>query len=123
MTIKDTLNKYFECINREEFDQLFDLFCEDMRFSCPVDFVTQDPDKVRAFYNKVPENYPEHLDKPVDIITSGNRAAVHIQFSGKRASGQRVEFSAVDWFTFEGDRIKTLSIFYDSLGLSRQLKN
>ena len=122
MAINDTINKYFDYINREKFEQLFDLFCSDMRFSCPVDFTTQDPEKIKAFYNVVPDNYPEHLDDPVDIIIDGTRAAVQIQFTGKRASGQKVEFSAVDWFTFEGDRIKTLNIFYDSLGLSRQLK-
>ena len=122
MTINDTINKYFECINTEKFDQLFGMFCADMKFSCPVDFVTQDPEKIKAFYLKVPENYPEHLDQPVDILVEGNMAAVQIQFTGKRGSGQKVEFSAVDWFTFEGDRIKTLNILYDSLGLSRQLK-
>jgi ketosteroid isomerase-like protein len=122
MTIRDTVNNYFEYINRENFDQLFDLFCADMKFSCPVDFVTQDPEKIKAFYNAVPENYPEHLDQPINILVEGNMAAVQIQFTGKRASGQKVEFSAVDWFTFEGDRIKTLKILYDSLGLSRLLK-
>jgi hypothetical protein len=122
MTINDTIHDYFEYINTEKFDLLFDLFCEDIKFSCPVDFTTQDLEEIKAFYNAVPENYPEHLDDPVDIIIDGNRAAVQIQFTGKRASGQKVEFSAVDWFTFEGDRIKTLNILYDSLGLSRQLK-
>jgi ketosteroid isomerase-like protein len=123
MAIKDTVNKYFDCINNEKFDELFGLFCKDMKFSCPVDFATQDPEKIKAFYLKVPENYPGHLDKPVDVIVEGNRAAVQIQFIGQQASGKTVEFSAVDWFTFEGDRIKALNIYYDSLGLSRRLKN
>lgn len=123
MAIKDTINQYFDSINKENFDELFDLFCEDMNFSCPVDFTTRDPEKIKAFYLKVPENYPEHEDKPVDMLIEGNMAAVLIQFEGKTASGQHVEFNATDWFTFEGSRIKTLNIFYDSLGLSRRLKN
>ena len=70
----------------------------------------------------VPKNYPEHQDTPVDIMIEGDRAAVIIQFQGKNASGIPVSFLAADWFTFEGDKIKSLITFYDSLSLSKALK-
>jgi len=122
MSIRDTVYKYFETINNEEFDDLFDLFCKDVVFSCPVDFKVQGVEKIRPFYLNVPKNYPEHEDRPIDVLIDGNRAAVLIQFEGKSASGIPVSFLATDWFTFEGDKIKTLNIFFDSLSLSKSLK-
>jgi ketosteroid isomerase-like protein len=122
MSAKETIRKYFECINEEKFDELFSLFCEDVEFSCPVNFKVQGLEKMKRFYLKVPENYPEHNDQPIDILIVGNRASVLIQFDGKNKEGIPISFIATDWFTFEGDKIKTLNIFYDSLALSRSSK-
>ena len=123
MAIKDTIDKYFQYVNDGKFDQLFDLFCEDADLSCPVDFKAKGIENIKTFHLKVPENYPEHIDTPIDILVQENRAAVLIQFQGKNASGTPASFVAADWFTFKDDKIQTLQIFYDSLGLSRRLKN
>jgi hypothetical protein len=77
---------------------------------------------MKRFYLNVTENYPEHNDQPIDILIVGNRASVLIQFDGKNKEGIPISFIATDWFTFEGDKIKTLNIFYDSLALSRSSK-
>jgi len=121
-SIRDIVSRYFEYINNRKFDELFGLFCEDVIFSCPVDFRVKGLEKIKPFYLKVPENYPQHADMPLDVLIQGNRAAVLIQFEGKSAAGVPVSFLATDWFTFEGGKIKTLTIFFDSLGLSRSLK-
>jgi len=66
--------------------------------------------------------YPEHLDTPIDILIEGGRAAVLIHFQGKNSSGVAVDFTATDWFVFEDEKIKSLTILYDSLALSQALE-
>ena len=122
MSIQNTIKKYFEFINDEKFDELFRLFCEDADLTCPVGFRAKGIEKIKAFYLMVPSNYPKHLDTPIDTLIQEDRAAVLIQFEGKSASGIPVRFMAIDWFTFENHKIKTLNIFYDSLRLSRLLR-
>ena len=122
MATKDTINKYFKTLNDEKFDELAGLFCEDARFSSPVNFKAQGKEEIKTFYLLVPKNYPVHSDEPVDVLIQGNQAAVLIDFKGKNALGIPVNFQAVDWITFDGDKIRTLNVFYDSLALSRSLK-
>ena len=122
MGIQETIKNYFDYINKEEFDRFFNLFTEDAVVSCPVDLELKGLEEIKSFYLKVPENYPEHEDKPLDVLIDGNRAAVLIQFEGKTASGKVVGFRAADWFTFEKDKIKTVTVFYDSIALSRKVK-
>lgn len=122
MGIQETVNKYFEYINEEDFDRFFELFSEDAVVSCPVDLELKGLQEIKSFYLKVPGNYPEHEDRPLDVLIDGNRAAVLIQFDGQTASGKIVSFRASDWFTFEEDRIKTVTVFYDSIALSRKVK-
>lgn len=121
MSIEDCIKSYFASINHEDFDLLFDLFAEDATLHCPVNYVAEGVDKIKPFYLKVPENYPEHVDTPVDWILDGNKAAVFIRFEGRNAAGVGVAFNAVDWFVFESGRIKSLDVFFDSLGVSRLL--
>jgi hypothetical protein len=122
MSIKEILSKYFEYVNGEKFSELSDLFSEDADLYCPVNFRAKGPDEIKTFFVKFPKNYPLHLDTPIDMLIQENKAAVLIQFKGKSASGAPASFQAVDWFTFEGDKIKSLLTFYDSLAFSRSLK-
>ena len=122
MSIQEIIDKYFEYLNGGKFAELFSLFSEDAELSSPVDFRAKGLNEIKAFYLKVPENYPEHVDTATDLLIQKNKAAVLIQFEGKSAAGVRASFQAVDWFTFEEGRIKSLVSLYDSLSLSRSLK-
>ena len=59
------------------------------------------------------------MDTPEEILVSGNRAAVYIDFVGTSKEGISVAFKAADWFRVEDGKIKSLNIFYDSHYLAR----
>jgi hypothetical protein len=59
------------------------------------------------------------VDTPEEILVSGNRAAVFIDFVGTSKEGISVAFKATDWFRVENGKIKSLNIFYDSHYLAR----
>ena len=99
--IKDVVKSYFRLVNEEKFDEFFALFDPDVVFSAPFNFRAQGLEKVKPFYLRVPNDYPEHEDIPVEIAVIGNKAAVFIDFIGKTKDGIPVRFNATDWFTIE----------------------
>ncbi len=121
--IKEIVKSYFRLINEEKFDEFFELFDPDVEFHAPFDFHANGLEKVKQFYYGVPKNYPEHVDTPVEINVSGNKAAVFIDFVGKSKDGKPAAFKASDWFQIEDGKIKSLNIFYDSYALYSKKKS
>jgi ketosteroid isomerase-like protein len=122
--IKEIVQKYFKLVNEENFDEFFKLFHPDVEFHAPFNFNAKGIDNVMPFYLGVPKNYPEHTDTPAEIIISGNKAAVYIDFKGKTPDGQPAAFKASDWFEIENGKIKSLHVFFDSFALySRRKKS
>ena len=117
--VRKTVETYFRLVNEEKFDEFFELFDPDVEFKAPYNFQTRGLDNVKPFYLRVPDDYPEHVDTPEEILVSGNRAAVFIDFKGKTKSGITVDFKATDWFRVEDGKIKSLNIFLDSHHLAK----
>ena len=118
---REIIRSYFRLVNEEKFDEFFALFAPDVEFRAPFNFQAQGLENVKPFYLQVPTNYPEHVDTPEEILCSGNRAAVYIDFVGKTKEGIPVQFKATDWFRIEDGKIKSLHIFFDSYGLFSEL--
>jgi len=117
--IRETVENYFRLVNEEKFDEFFELFDPDVEFKAPYNFKARGLDNVKPFYLRVPADYPEHVDTPEEILVSGNRAAVFIDFKGRTKDGISVDFKATDWFRIEDGKIKSLNIFFDSHHLAR----
>ena len=117
--VRKTVETYFRLVNEEKFDEFFELFDPDVEFKAPYNFQTRGLDNVKPFYLRVPDDYPEHVDTAEEILVSGNRAAVFIDFKGKTKSGITVDFKATDWFRVENGKIKSLNIFFDSHHLAK----
>ena len=117
--VRRTVETYFRLVNEEKFDEFFALFDPDVEFKAPFNFETRGLDHVKPFYLRVPDDYPEHVDTPEEILVSGNRAAVFIDFKGKTKDGISVAFKATDWFRIEDGKIKSLDIFLDSHHLAK----
>ena len=112
--MEEIIKEYFRLVNADKFDELFDtLFAPDVEFHAPFDYHAKGLENVKPFYLMVPSNYPEHVDTPVHIHVSGNRAAVYIEFEGKTAGGIPITFQGTDWFVIENGKIKFLHIFFD----------
>ena len=111
--IEKVVRKYFQVVNEERMDELFDLFDPNVEFQAPPGFITRGVENIKPYYATVVESLPEHLDTPVHIHASGNRAAVFIQAEARLPNGSSISFTASDWFTVEQGKITSLSIFFD----------
>ena len=119
--IKAMVEKYFELVNSDSFDDFFSLFADDAQLSAPFDFKGSSVEEIKLFYQDIPNKYREHTDTPEQILIEGNRAAVFIDFKGITKKGDSVAFKASDWFEFENGKIKSLNIFFDSFTFHRKV--
>ena len=116
--IKEIARTYFRLVNEEKFDEFFALFDPDVEFHAPFNFHARGLENVKPFYLQVAANYPEHVDYPIHIHVSGNRAAVFIDYKITMKDGRKISSTATDWFHIENGKIKSLNIFFDSHYLS-----
>ena len=112
--IEEIVRTYFRLINEEKFDEFFALFDPDVELRAPFNIHLKGLENVKPMYLQIGENYPEHVDYPVHIHISGNRAAVFIDYEVTTLDGRKISSTATDWFYIEKGRIKSLHIFVDS---------
>jgi ketosteroid isomerase-like protein len=107
------VRKYFQLINEERMDEFFDMFEPNVEFQAPPNFKTRGVENIKPYYAMVVESLSEHVDTPVHVHASGNRAAVFIEAEARLPNGRSISFTASDWFTVEQGKIKSVRIFFD----------
>ncbi len=121
--MEEIIRSYFRLINEEKFESFFSLFHPQVQFHAPFEFKADNLEGVKPYYLQIPDNYLEHVDTPIDIFISENKAAVFIDFHGKTRKGKSITFKAMDRFVVEDGKIKSLNIFFASANLLKILRN
>jgi ketosteroid isomerase-like protein len=124
MSAHDPVTRYFELVNADRFDELRELFADDIVLEMAGASRRDGVDAAVAYYARALAPLPDHDDDPVSIVRSadGRRAAVEISFTGRTADGRPVEFTAVDLFDLDDrGRIVRLRSFYDTAAVAAAL--
>ena len=74
------------------------------------------------YFENLLAGFAEGTDRPTRFLVSGSSVVAEIDFDGRTVGGRPVTFSAVDVFDIFDGKIKSLSIWYDSLDVARQVK-
>jgi ketosteroid isomerase-like protein len=117
-----TLDAYFDGLNEERYGDVVALFADRAELTAPGT-----PRRTRTdledYFRAALRPYPEHRDQPTRVVLADSTATVEITFTGALASGDRMEFDAVDVFDFdESGKITRLSSWYDSHAVRARLK-
>jgi ketosteroid isomerase-like protein len=107
------IERYFHCINHEDWDGLAELWHDDAEFRVTAARPRSGKEDVLRYYPKALAPFPEHWDEPTRIIVAGNTVTVEIDFIGRTADGRPVEFPAVDIFDLEDGKIRNFSSWFD----------
>ena len=117
-----TLDAYFDGLNSERYDEVVALFADGAELIAPGTSPRSGAD-LGEYFRAALRPYPEHRDEPRRAILADSTATVEITFTGTLASGERMEFDAVDVFDFdEAGKIARLSSWYDSHAVRRRLR-
>jgi ketosteroid isomerase-like protein len=121
--IERAVQAYFDGVNGERYADVGALFAPDGELRAPGVDVRRGPDEISSYFAAALRNYPEHFDDPVRIVVAGPTVLVEIHYTGRLASGAKIEFDAVDVFDFDDqDRIARLSSWYDSHLVRKRLR-
>ena len=119
-----SVRQYFECINADRFEQLREIFADDVELTMAGANTRRGVDAAVDYYPRALAPLPHHIDDPIHTATSedGRRCAVEIEFIGATADRRAVAFTAVDLFDLDDDgRITRLRSFYDTARVARLL--
>ena len=117
-----TLDAYFDGLNAERYDEVVALFADGAELIAPGT-PARSGAELGEYFRSALRPYPEHRDEPTRVILADSTATVEITFTGALASGERMEFDAVDVFDFDdAGKIVRLSSWYDSHAVRRRLR-
>ncbi len=106
-----TVREYYELVDAEEYEGLFALFAEDIRYERPGQGAIEGHGSLREFYL---EQRPleDGAHEVHDVIVDENIAAVRGTFSGVQ-DGTVVEFDFADFHEFVDGKIQRRYTFTD----------
>jgi ketosteroid isomerase-like protein len=106
-----TVRRYYELVDEGAYDELVELFAEDVRYERPGQSAIEGREALREFYEE---------GRPLDegrhelelVVADGATVAVRGRFSGRQGD-ESVAFAWADFHEFEGDRIARRYTFTD----------
>jgi ketosteroid isomerase-like protein len=119
------VTKYFDFVNNDRFEELRDIFADDIRLEMAGAPPRRGVDDAVAYYAKALAQLPRHDDSPtaVWVDPSGTLVCVEISFVGSTRDERPVSFTAIDVFHLSNDgRIEWLRSFYDTASVARQFR-
>lgn len=121
--IKVIIESYFQYVNEEKLDELLTLFHPEIELWGPFGFTDRRGiEAVTEFYSFVFNAPIIHEDTPIEFFIQETQAAVVIEGTAGSSEDSLTTIYAMDWFVFEGDTIKFLSINFDSSVFMPQLE-
>lgn len=118
-----TVRAYFDGVNDERYADVAALFAPAGTLTAPGAGTLGGEAQIAAYFAAALKPYPEHRDEPTRSIYAESTATVEIHYTGKLATGEGLEFDAVDVFDFDDDgRIVRLTSWYDSHAVRTQLR-
>lgn len=113
MTDLGLIDRYFACINAEDWDGFARLWDDRSELQAVGTRPRQGVAEITAFYRGLFKPWRQHRDLPVRVLPSGDSVTVEVHFDGTAHDGRAVAFDAVDVFDLEHDHIRKLSTWYD----------
>ena len=116
------VQRYFASINSRDWPTLREILHPDLSLQVVGRGRLEGVEAALDYFETLLAGFAEGTDRPTRFLASGSSVVVEIDFDGRTVSGRPVAFSAVDVFDITDGKIKSLSVWYDSLDVARQVK-
>ena len=123
MSNRETIHKYFEALNHENWQELGELFHSEASYKATGARERKGRDEITSFFSTLFSPWLTHNDGPTRLILDGDAAAAEVTFTGTTQDGRTVSFDAVDVFTFHDGKLMTASTWYDLPAVRRLLES
>lgn len=117
--IRSLVHRYFELHSARDWTGLSGLFTPDVTLVHPVYPKSSGREAVGRFFTEyIPSRFPQYHERAPNVIVEGNRAAAEWIFEVTRPDGKSATLTGVTMLQFDGERIKSIKIFTDSMQLA-----
>jgi ketosteroid isomerase-like protein len=116
------VRQYFASINSRDWPALREILHPHLSLQVVGRGRIEGVEAAVAYFETLLAGFAEGTDRPTRFLTSGSSVVAEIDFEGRTVSGRTVAFSAVDVFDISDGKIMSLSVWYDSLDVARQVK-
>ena len=116
------VQRYFASINSRDWPALREILHPDLSLQVVGRGRLEGMEAALDYFETLLAAFAEGNDRPTRFLASGSSVVVEIDFDGRTVGGRPVTFSAVDVFDITDGKIKSLSVWYDSLDVARQVK-
>lgn len=106
-----TVREYYELVDAEQYDDLFALFADDVRYERPGQGAIEGKESFRQFYLDE-RSLDDGSHEVHDVVVDGNTVAVRGTFSGIQ-NGESVSFGFADFHEFADGKIHRRFTFTD----------
>ena len=120
-TVPEPVAAYFKAVNTQDWDALAAVFTADAEIHPVGSRTRRGRDDVLAYYPTVLAGFADHEDIVHRAHVAGEVVTAEIRFTGRTHEGASVSFDAVDVFDLDGDRIRRISLWYDTADVFRQV--
>jgi ketosteroid isomerase-like protein len=117
----DVVDSYFKAVNTEDWAMLPTLLLPDATVRAPGAPPLHGIEAALGFYHQLFATLEAHTDTPVRRITEGDTVVVELRTTGRAKQGGEFAFDAIDVFDLDHDRIRRLTIMYDSADVISQI--
>lgn len=116
--IRSLVHRYFELHSRRDWPGLLDMFTPDVTLIHPVYPKSTGRDAVgRFFTDYIPSRFPKYFEYAPNVIVEEKQAAAEWIFEVTRLDGQPATLTGITVLEFDGERIKSIKIFTDTMQL------
>lgn len=116
MTPRETIEKYYEYVNSNNWKAWCDLFAEDTVLDEQLAGRIEGAATLRAGLSEGIKGYSRFQNVPKYIIVSGNEGAAVTQISGANMAGVPIECGVMNYFRFDDNgKIIYMANFHDSV--------
>jgi mannose-6-phosphate isomerase-like protein (cupin superfamily)/ketosteroid isomerase-like protein len=123
MATTDSVTRYFEHMNADEFDLLAEQFAADAQVVVPGAPIANGRDEIQGLYRRIFRVWSQHHDAPVRTVQADGTVTANVRFTGTLANGSAFEFDAVDVFDLDDSGlIAKLTNWYDSHAVREMLR-
>ncbi len=116
------VQQYFASINSRDWPALREVLHPHLSLQVVGRGRLEGVEAALAYFETLLAGFAEGTDRPTRFLVSGSSVVVEIDFDGRTVGGCPVAFSAVDVFDISDGKIESLSVWYDSLDVARQVK-
>lgn len=114
MTTRETIETYYESVNRGDWDTWLTLFTDDVKIDEQLAGHVEGIEILRGAIDGMKAGYSRFQNVPKHIVVHGNEATVVSHISAANAAGEPIEAEVANYFRLEGGKIAYMANFHDT---------